>query len=46
MLGIRFSGRTFGQTPIVAGSRNTLAIDGEGRVSQGLSRSCACLTDC
>lgn len=32
MLGVRFTGRTFGRLPIVAGSRNTLAIDSDGAV--------------
>ncbi|KAG1674128.1 hypothetical protein FOA52_015758 [Chlamydomonas sp. UWO 241] len=32
MLGVQLSGRRFGQAPIVAGSRNTLAIDADGGV--------------
>ncbi|MEW5298972.1 MAG: hypothetical protein WDW36_002037 [Sanguina aurantia] len=31
-LGLRLSGRKFNRTPIVAGSRNTLVIDGSGQV--------------
>lgn len=30
LLGLQFSGRTFLRTPLVAGSRNTLAIDAAG----------------
>lgn len=29
LLGLQFSGRTFLRTPLVAGSRNTLAIDAQ-----------------
>ena len=32
LLGLQFSGRGFGRIPIVAGSRNTLAIDADGQV--------------
>lgn len=32
MLGVRYTGRTFARLPIVAGSRNTLAIDSDGGV--------------
>ena len=32
LLGCRFMGRSFGRTPLVAGSRNTLAIDSNGQV--------------
>mmetsp|Transcript_13602 Transcript_13602/g.29116 ORF Transcript_13602/g.29116 Transcript_13602/m.29116 type:complete len:631 (-) Transcript_13602:438-2330(-) len=32
LLGLRFAGRSFGRSPLVAGSRNTLAIDAEGGV--------------
>ena len=32
LLGTRFRGREFGRTPLVAGSRGSLAIDAEGRL--------------
>lgn len=32
LLGVQFSGRSFGRPPIVGGSRNTLAIDSDGQV--------------
>ena len=32
LLGTRFSGRDFRRSPLVAGSRNTLAIDADGNV--------------
>ncbi|GAB4819656.1 hypothetical protein N2152v2_006702 [Parachlorella kessleri] len=38
LLGTRFRGRDFGRVPLVAGSRNTLAIDAEGQVMTGNER--------
>ena len=32
LLGTRFRGRAYGRSPVVAGSRNTLAIDADGQV--------------
>ncbi|GIL50419.1 hypothetical protein Vafri_6548 [Volvox africanus] len=32
LLGVQFSGRSFSRTPLVAGSRNTLALDAAGQV--------------
>ncbi|GIL92948.1 hypothetical protein Vretifemale_20418 [Volvox reticuliferus] len=32
LLGLQFSGRSFSRTPLVAGSRNTLALDAAGQV--------------
>ncbi len=38
-LGVRLSGRTTYRTPLVAGSRNTLAIDADGQVRAPAVRS-------
>lgn len=35
-LGLRLSGRKFNRTPIVAGSRNTLVLDGSGQVNSAI----------
>jgi len=32
LLGVQFKGRSFLSAPLVAGSRNTLAIDADGEV--------------
>ena len=39
LLGVQWSGRGFRNSPLVAGSRNTLAIDADGGVSDGLLQS-------
>lgn len=38
LLGVQFKGRSFLSAPLVAGSRNTLAIDADGEV-----RQCECM---
>lgn len=46
MLGVQLSGRRFGQAPVVAGSRNTLAIDADGGVGRRMHvhhHPCACM---